>query len=138
VAIGRHHEERDMAHKTHDTGIGSQIFGFKDGVEAAPGLRWLVTSGTPGLTRDGQLAPDIEGQTVQAWTNILEVLASAGMGIEDIVKTTTYIRNAEDIPAYGAARNKVFTGEKPATMLLVAQMVKPEYLVEVEVMAAKA
>ena len=51
---------------------------------------------------------------------------------------TQYLTRAEDIAAYTEVRVRVLGDVRPAsTLLLVAQLVRPEFLVEVEVMAAK-
>jgi 2-iminobutanoate/2-iminopropanoate deaminase len=128
-----------MAHKIHDIGIAAQIGAYSDAVETVPTLRWLFTSGTPGLETTGELPSDIAGQSDLAWKHILRILEQAGMTVADLVKVTTYLTRAEDIPAYAKVR-KNFLGEiKPAFMLLVIpQLVRPEFLLEVEVIAARA
>ncbi len=127
-----------MAHKIHDIGVASQIGAYSDAIEAAPNLRWLMTSGTPGLATSGELPTDIVGQSELAWKHILRILEQSGMTVADLVKVTTYLTRAEDIPAYAKSR-KSFLGEvRPAFMLLVVpQLVRPEFLLEVEVIAAK-
>lgn len=57
------------------------------------------------MNKDGTLPECITAQTKLCWQNIAEVLASAGMRLEDIVKATTTIKNEADIPAYGKACN---------------------------------
>jgi len=61
------------------------------------------------------------------------------MTLADIVKTTHYLTRAADIPAYAQVRARYLGDERPASMLLVIpQLVRPEFLVEIEVIAAKA
>jgi len=61
------------------------------------------------------------------------------MGVTDIVKLTTYSTAAEHLPVLREVRERVLAGHLPAsTLLIVAGMAKPEWLVEVEVYAAKA
>lgn len=127
-----------MAHTIHDIGIAGQIGFYSDSVEAGPGLRWLITSGTPGLTAAGELPKDIVGQAELAWKNILACLDKAGMTASDIVKVTQYLIRPEDIKPYAGVRRKFLGDVKPASMLLIIpQLVWPEMLVEVEVIAAK-
>jgi|SRR6516162_7108674 hypothetical protein len=38
-----------MYHTIHDIGVASQIASYSDAIEVNPKLRWLLTSGTPGL-----------------------------------------------------------------------------------------
>jgi 2-iminobutanoate/2-iminopropanoate deaminase len=128
-----------MAHTIHDIGVARQIGAYSDSIEAAPNLRWLITSGTPGLSTTGELPADIGGQAELAWTHISRMLEQARMTVADIVKVTQYLTRPEDIPAYAKVRTRFLGEARPASMLLVIpQLVRPEFLVEVEVMAAKA
>lgn len=75
---------------------------------------------------DTKLPPDIAGQAELAREHILRILRAAGVG-------------AEDIPGYVKARAKALGDARPAFLLLVVpQLIWPEVLVEVEVIAAKA
>jgi enamine deaminase RidA (YjgF/YER057c/UK114 family) len=128
-----------MAHKIHNIGIAAQIGAYSDAVETGPNLRWLLTSGTPGLQMNGDLPGDIAGQAELAWKHILRMLARAEMTVADVVKVTQYLTRAEDIPAYSKVRTRFLGEATPASMLLVvSQLVRPEFLVEVEIIAAKA
>ena len=128
-----------MSLTRQDIGVASQIGKYSDATEAASNLRWLFTSGTPGLPSNGKLANDITVQTELAWEHVLRMLAKADMSVADIVKVTQYLTRADDIKAYVAVRNKYLGDARPASMLLVIpQLVWPEILVEVEVIAARA
>lgn len=126
-------------HAVQDIGVAVQIGKYSDAVEVGPNLRWLFTSGTPGLSITGSLPSDIAGQSEIAWGHILKMLQNADMEITNVVKITQYLTRSEDIPAYAAVRTSFVGGARPASMLLVIpQLVRPEFLVEVEVIAAKA
>ena len=128
-----------MTHQIHDVGVAKQIGIYSDAIEVAPGLRWLFTSGTPGLERSGNLPPDIEGQAEIAWTHIVAMLDRARMTINDLVKVTHSLTRVEDIPAYSKVRWRFLGNARPASMLLVTPaLVRPEFLIEVEAIAAKA
>jgi 2-iminobutanoate/2-iminopropanoate deaminase len=128
-----------MAHKIHNIGIAAQIGAYSDAVETGSNLRWLLTSGTPGLQMNGDLPGDIAGQAELAWKHIHRMLARAEMTVADVVKVTQYLTRAEDIPAYSKVRTRFLGEARPASMLLVVpQLVRPEFLVEVEIIAAKA
>jgi 2-iminobutanoate/2-iminopropanoate deaminase len=128
-----------MANKIHNVGVASQIGTYSDAVEAPPNARWLVTAGTPGLATDGSVPADITGQAEIAWGHIVAMLEKAGMTIHDVVKVTQYLLHAADIPAYAKVRAKFLATARPASMLLVVPaLVRPEFLVEIEVQAAKA
>lgn len=128
-----------MAHTIHDIGVANQIGAYSDSIEAGPNLRWLITSGTPGLSAKGELPADIAGQAELAWEHIIRMLDRAGMTVSDVVKVTQYLTRAEDIQAYAKVRARFLGEARPASMLLViSQLVRPEFLLEIEVMAAKA
>jgi 2-iminobutanoate/2-iminopropanoate deaminase len=128
-----------MPHKPYDIGIATQIGKYSDAVETAPNMRWLFTSGTPGLETTGELPADITSQAELAWKHMLHILDQAGMTIADIVKVTQYLTRPEDIPAYAKVRSRILGDARPAFMLLVVpQLVRPEFLLEVEIIAAKA
>ena len=99
-----------------------------------------MTSGTPGLTANGDGLPkDVTGQAELAWQHIIGILGKAGMTVTDIVKVTQYLTRADDIAAYAKVRTRYLGQVRPAAMLLVIpQLVWPEILVEVEILAAKA
>jgi enamine deaminase RidA (YjgF/YER057c/UK114 family) len=128
-----------MNHTIHDIGVARQIAAYSDAIEVGPNLRWLLTSGTPGLATDGDLPKDISGQAELAWKHVISMLERAGMTVADIVKVTQYLTRAEDIAAYGKVRTRFLGDVRPAAMLLVIpELVRPEFLVEVEIVAAKA
>jgi 2-iminobutanoate/2-iminopropanoate deaminase len=127
-----------MTNTIHDVGIARQIGIYSDAVEIGPGARWLITSGTPGLTADGHLPSDIAGQADIAWQNIVSMLDKASMTTADIVKVTQYLTAADDIATYARVRTRFLGEARPASMLLVIpQLVRPEFLVEIEIIAAK-
>ena len=119
-------------------GIASQIGKYSDAIEVSANARWLFTSGTPGLALDGNLPDDISGQAEIAWTHIVAMLARANMDVNDLVKVTHYLLRAEDIPAYVKVCTKFLGDARPASMLLIVpELVKPNFLLEIEAIAAK-
>jgi 2-iminobutanoate/2-iminopropanoate deaminase len=127
-----------MSHFIHDIGVARQIGSYSDAIEAAPGLRWFVTSGTPGLEDANSLPADITAQSELAWKNILLLLAKAEMTVADIIKVTQYLIRPDDIAAYAKVRNRFLDAARPASMLLIIpQLVWPKLLVEVEIIAAR-
>ena len=127
-----------MNHTIVDVGVANQIGAYSDAIETAPNLRWLYTAGTPGLSLDGKLPADISGQADLAWTHIVAMLEKAGMGVHDLVKVTHYLLRASDIPDYVKVRSRYLGDARPASMLLIVPgLVRPEFLLEVEAIAAK-
>ena len=69
----------------------------------------------------------------------MDLLAKADMTVADIVKITQYLTRAEDIKAYAEVRTRFLGDSRPASMLLIVpQLVWPEMLVEIEIVAAKS
>ena len=127
-----------MAHKIHDIGVAARIGPYSDAIETAPNQRWLFTAGTPGMDGSGALPPDITEQAELAWGNILRMLEKAGMSVHDLVKITQYLVRAEDIPAYAKVRARVLGGARPASMMMVvAALPRPDFLLEIEAVAAR-
>jgi 2-iminobutanoate/2-iminopropanoate deaminase len=127
-----------MNHTAIDVGVAKQIGAYSDAIETAPNLRWLYTAGTPGLSLDGKLPADIAGQAELAWTHIIAMLEKAGMGVHDLVKVTHYLLRASDIPDYVKVRSRYLGDARPASMLLIVPgLVRAEFLLEVEAIAAR-
>lgn len=128
-----------MPNIVHNIGVAEQIGSYSDAIEAPPNARWLYTSGTPGLAADGDLPDDVTGQAEIAWRHILTMLESAGMGVQDLVKVTHYLLREADIGDYVKVRSRYLGDARPASMLMVVPaLVRPEFLLEVEAIAAKA
>ena len=110
---------------------------YSHGVEAPAGARWLHISGQVGVTREGKVLDGPEAQIEQAWRNVLSVLEEAGMGPRDLVKVTTFLINRADLPTARTVRERMLHGAEPAsTLLFVAGLASPEWLVEIEAIAA--
>lgn len=106
-------------------------------VVVPPGQRLAYVAGQVGLRADGTLPDTLEEQAEQAWVNLMTALDGAGMKAENIVKITAYLLDADDYPAYAAARSRHIGDERPAsTAILVRQLLKPEWRFEIEAVAA--
>jgi 2-iminobutanoate/2-iminopropanoate deaminase len=122
-----------------DLGVSKLIGSYSDAVIVPPNARWLYTSGTPGIELDGTVPKGIEAQTEVLWRHLLNILKAADMGPEDLVKVSTSLLHAEHMAPYVAVRKRILGDTKPAFMIVVVnQLVRPEFLVEAEIVAAKA
>jgi len=96
----------------------------------------VFVSGTVGWRPDGNIPTDIRDQCRQMYENVKHVLHAAGSGLEHVVSTTTYLVNASDYRALNELRAEYFAKEPPASaVVVVKELVRPELLVEVEVVA---
>ncbi|MBM3545437.1 MAG: RidA family protein [Alphaproteobacteria bacterium] len=120
--------------------VAAPLGAYSHGLEVAKDCRWVFVSGQLGIGPDGVLAESAEAQADLAWSNVLKVLAAAGMGVADLVKVTTFVVDRGLIPAVRAARQKYLPGPgfPSTTFLVVAGLARPEFLVEIEAVAARA
>jgi 2-iminobutanoate/2-iminopropanoate deaminase len=100
--------------------------------------RWLAISGQVGMDREGKIASGVRAQSEQVFRNIAACLEANGMRKEDLIKVTVYLTDARFLPEYRAARSAVFGDDiQPAsTLVIVAGLASPDFLVEVEAWAA--
>jgi enamine deaminase RidA (YjgF/YER057c/UK114 family) len=112
---------------------------YSQGIEVPPGARWLYISGQIAVDLQGTVPEGIEAQAALVFQNLNGVLASAGMDTGDLVKITMFLTRKEDIAPFRALRDRWLGSARPSSTLVVVQsLVRPEWLVEVEAVAAKA
>jgi 2-iminobutanoate/2-iminopropanoate deaminase len=112
---------------------------YSHGVIVPANARWLYVAGQTGVRPDRSVPSTVEEQTEVVWQNILAVLAEAGMGVTDIVKITSFLTRQEDYARFAPVRAKYLGAHRPAsTLLVVSALARPEFLVEVEAVAARA
>jgi enamine deaminase RidA (YjgF/YER057c/UK114 family) len=100
---------------------------------------WVA--GTTDAGPDGRSAhPGDAGAQARAIFAIAErALGEAGFGLADVVRTRMFVVRPEDVAAVTAAHGKVFRSIRPvATLVLVAGLMDPSLLVEIEFEARRA
>ena len=103
------------------------------------GGRLLYISGQVAWDGNGNIVGkgDVRAQARQAFENLRGVLQAAGGDVQNLMKITTYITKIEDFPAVAEARSATFSGELPAsTLIVVKALFHPDFLIEVEGVAA--
>src|SRR5439155_16801106 len=106
------------------------MIGFSRAVRV--GDRVLV-SGTAPVWPSGKVDPDPDAQTQRCFEIIAAALAEAGATLSDVVRTRMYITDAAHAEAVGAVHGQLFGDTRPAaTMVVVAGLLDPRWLVEVE------
>jgi enamine deaminase RidA (YjgF/YER057c/UK114 family) len=129
--------EKKMSLQTIDQGIANQIGHYADAIVIPAGYEQILVSGTPGIDQDGDVPADITGQSEQAWENIVRILEAAGATVENIVFIRQWLTNESDIDGYVAVRSR-YLNHRPGLMLgVVSALVRPEFLLELEVIAAR-
>lgn len=95
----------------------------------------VKVSGTCSTDPDGGVvgAGDISTQVARCFDIIASALEGAGATMGDIVINRIYLTDIDDAPAAGAVHGAIFGEVKPAcTMMAVAALVNPDFLVEIE------
>jgi enamine deaminase RidA (YjgF/YER057c/UK114 family) len=105
-------------------------------MEVRAAERLLFVAGTMGLDEQGRPGATLDEQLELIWSNIRAILASAGMTVDNIVRLTSYLRDASYAEANAAARVAALGGRAVPTTAIIAQTLVRDWLVEIEVIAA--
>jgi enamine deaminase RidA (YjgF/YER057c/UK114 family) len=112
--------------------------GYSHVVEVKGG-RTLYIAGQIALDKDGNLVGrgDFGAQVKQVFENLKARLEEGGATFKDVVKLNYYLTDASDLQALRDTRNSYINTENPpaSTLVVVKQLVREEYLVEIEAVA---
>ena len=120
--------------------IAPPFAAYSHGVALPAGARLAVTSGQLALAPDGTVPEGAEAQARLCLANCAAILAEAGMGPGDVIRINAYVTDRAHMAGYMAARDAWLAGVavKPAsTLVIVSGFTRPEFVVEVEVTAAR-
>jgi enamine deaminase RidA (YjgF/YER057c/UK114 family) len=93
----------------------------------------VYVSGTaPIMPDDGDPPADAYGQARRCLEILCAALEEAGSGPEHVVRTRIYVTSPELIDDVGRAHREVFADARPATTGIVAALLDPRWLVEIE------
>ncbi|WP_448950721.1 RidA family protein [Labrys neptuniae] len=98
--------------------------------------RLLFFSGTMGLDFEGRPPAGLTEQLELVWSNIRRILAEAGMSVDNLVRVTSYLRDAGFAEANQEARLKALGERRIPTTAIVVGTLEPGWLVELEAIAA--
>lgn len=97
----------------------------------------IFTSGQiPVDPSTGAIPEGITAQAEQSCKNVGAILAAAGVGFENVVKTTCFLADMGDFAAFNEAYAKFFTS-KPARSCVAVKELPKGVLCEVEAIAVK-
>jgi reactive intermediate/imine deaminase len=119
----------------------SKPTGYTHIVEVTGPSRTVYISGQIAFDKDGQVvgAGDMKTQAEQVFKNLDAALAAAGAKFSDVVKMNTYVTDIDKAPAVREVRSRYFGETTPAsTFVQVARLVRPELMLEIEVVAVVA
>ena len=119
----------------------SKPTGYTHIVEVTGPAKIVYISGQIALDKDGNIvgAGDMKAQAEQVFKNLQSALTAAGATFADVVKMNTYITEMDKAPAVREVRARYFGETTPAsTLVQVVRLVRPEFMLEIEVVAAVA
>ena len=106
----------------------------------APPATLIYVGGQNGVNSQGEVVGhDIASQTIQAMKNVTAALEAAGAGLPDVVKMTIYMVQGQSLQEGFAASQKLQdlqTHPPTISVIVVAGLAHPDFLVEIEAVAA--
>ncbi len=98
----------------------------------------IFTSGQIGLTGEGKLVGEsVEEQTHQTMKNLQKVLESAGVSLNEVVKTTIYITDFADFPKINEIYVSYLKEPYPARETVAVKALAFGAKLEISMIAAK-
>lgn len=119
-------------------GMSAPLARYSHGMEVAAGARYAFASGQLGILPDGSVPEGVEAQAAACFENIGRILGEAGMTLADIVRINAYVSAREYLAGYMKVRDRYAGTPPPAsTLMIVSGFARPEFVVEVEAVAAR-
>ena len=98
----------------------------------------IYTSGAIPVNPETQMIPEgVEAQADQAICNMKAILEAAGTTIENVIKTTVFIKDMNDFTKINEVYAKHFTGTFPARSCVGVARLPKDVLLEIEAIAVK-
>ena len=93
----------------------------------------VAVSGTAPIQDDGHVSRDPGQQARRCWEIALAALAELGGRPEDVIRTRHFVTDLDVVDAVSTVHGEIFGAIRPAsTMVQVASLIDPRWLVEVE------
>lgn len=116
--------------------ISLPVGNYSHAIEISNHSRLLYISGQIPEDVDDLTPLDFDTQCELIWSNIGEILKTAGLGYENIIKVNTYLTHADQTGRNGEIRRKYLGNLKPALTVVVVQTLESKWLLEIEAVAA--
>lgn len=99
---------------------------------------FVYTSGQIGIDpATGAIVEGVEAQAHQVCKNLTELLKAAGTSMDNVVKTTVFIKDMNDFGTVNGIYAQYFTEPYPARSCVEVARLPKDVLVEIEVIAEK-
>jgi enamine deaminase RidA (YjgF/YER057c/UK114 family) len=134
--------EENLERKIINPSKWQDALGFVQGHEVTGGQRVLYCAGQVSVDAEGKTVHvgDFRGQLNRTIDNLEQVLNKAGYGFSDLVRLNIY---TTDLEAFSANRSVILERlvgagcRYSSTLLGVARLARPEFLIEIEATAVK-
>ena len=105
-------------------------------IEVSGIKRLVFVSGTMGLDSSGKAPETLSEQLRLVWANIHRILAEAELSTDNIVRVTSYLRDAAFADENQEARIAALGSRRVPTTAIVVATLEEDWMVEIEVIAA--
>ena len=85
----------------------------------------------------GEMADDVRAQAAQSLTNLKSILAEAGLGMSDVIKTTVFLADLGDFAAVNEVYASSFSEPYPARSCVQVAAIPKGAKVEIECIAKR-
>jgi enamine deaminase RidA (YjgF/YER057c/UK114 family) len=110
---------------------------YTHGVQVDGADRLVFVSGqVPWGDEHGKIPETFEDQCRMVWRNVLAVLAEAGLGVQNLVKVTTYLSDRQYRALNSKIREEILGEHAPALTIIICDIYAEEWLLEIEAVAA--
>jgi 2-iminobutanoate/2-iminopropanoate deaminase len=107
---------------------------FSSAVEANG---FVFVSGQASVDRSGAIVPgSFEEEMRRSMQNVIDVLRSAGLTLENVVRVTSYVHDVADLPRYNQLYLEYFSRPYPARTTITSCL-SPALKFEIDVIAVR-
>ena len=100
---------------------------------------YIFVSGSVGhIDNEGKEVKGIEAQTRQCLESMKQVLEAAGSSLSKVVKVSVFLAKADDWSKMNEVYKNYFPVDRPARTAVIASLINPEMLIEIECIAIQA
>jgi 2-iminobutanoate/2-iminopropanoate deaminase len=119
-------------------GVAAPLGHYSHCGEVGPGTRVLHMAGQTARELEGGIPNEFRDQAILVWDRLKNILAANEMATSDIVKLAIFITDAADIDVLREVLPDALGANRPAsTALVVSALARPEFKLEIELIAAK-
>ena len=111
---------------------------YAHGIEVPAGSRLVFCSGQLGIRTDATIPDGVEAQAALCFEAITAILHEAGMTLADVIRINAFVVGREHLKGYMGVRDRFIGTHVPAsTLMIVSGFARPEFVVEIEAVAAR-